>query len=353
MNIKQTITATAAILLMASTASAQGLLGKLKDKAVKAGQKKVEQVVTQKAEKAVEGAVTQTTDEQTVTSDSPARTMTEEAGIAADAVSYDVPNPYTYFDVPTDHHKVALGLPKNDTGEKPAAVKTPLKTSYAAYTISTPDKTTAKVFWNADLRRQYRVSSYKDSRGEHISRTLFIVDSLAFYIIDPDAKTITKTDMKAAQAAFDVDVVERTENIHKVDVVSEAGRWCYMEQKYRKDEIEHGIFNGSEEMLEETDFDLETGIAIRSGRVNGDMTHYRNIHVGLYYPELYELPKGYKWIVRDFSGFINTSQQDGQRQKEGYDELQKRAEKEGWNQKSETLEDALKKLGKAGNAGKK
>ena len=39
MNIKLTITAAAAFLLMASTASAQGLLGKLKDKAVKAGQK--------------------------------------------------------------------------------------------------------------------------------------------------------------------------------------------------------------------------------------------------------------------------------------------------------------------------
>ena len=49
MNIKQTITATAAILLVASTVNAQGVLGKLKDKAVKAGQKKVEQVVTKKA----------------------------------------------------------------------------------------------------------------------------------------------------------------------------------------------------------------------------------------------------------------------------------------------------------------
>lgn len=46
MNIKQTIIATAAILMMASTASAQGLLGKLKDKV----KQKVEQKVSDKVD---------------------------------------------------------------------------------------------------------------------------------------------------------------------------------------------------------------------------------------------------------------------------------------------------------------
>lgn len=303
MNIKQTITATAAILLMASTASAQGLFGKLKDKAVKAGQKKVEQVVTQKAEKAVEEAVTQPADEQTSTADSPAR-KTDGSGIAADAVSYDVPNPNTDWDVPTDYTKVALGLPKNDSGDKPALQKPRDCVSYAAFQIprSREAGSPAKVFYNADRRRIYTINyvTYADG-SKKIDRTLSIIDSLAFYQIDHEKKTITKVALSTVQNAAMYGVVDHEHAVDVKDISSEAGRWCYNPSGYSKTTRELFGQEVKEEGRSGRWVDLETGIDLALDEGGGKDIFVRNIHVGLFYPELYDLPGGYKWQVMDFS----------------------------------------------------
>ena len=298
MNIKQTIIATAAILMMASTASAQGLLGKLKDKAIKAGQKKVEQVVTKEVEKAVEGAVTPTADEQNATTDSPARTTTEDAGTAADAVNVEAPNPYTKIARPS--HSIPLGLPQNDNGAAPTGMPAEC-VSYSAYEFDPVKEDLnggwSKVFYNATNKRHFTITYHDDGK---VSKSLIIPDSAAFYMIDDEKKTIQRFSM-AEQGQMllngmdDVFVEGKTERTADAgEIVRCDGRWC-LRKTYKATSTGRG---GTSENTSYSYFDMETGIKIRQDV--GNQNFLRGIHLGLSYPELFELPEGYKMVNLNF-----------------------------------------------------
>ena len=252
MNIKQTITATAAILLMASTASAQGLFGKLKDKAVKAGQKKVEQVVTQKAEKAVEGAVMQTTDEQTSTTDSPTRTTTEVTG--------------------------SVGLPKNTDGPQPQE-NAKANASYTA--IITYPSHSQEIYYDGVARRRYAVRTDRPT-----DRSLLIADSLIVYNIDDAKKTITVMSLQGANGAKTYKKIN-----HKKEVVEYADRWCIYETYVAE---EHDAMG----QVMQTHFaiwtDIETGITLREDQNGGPEQEMSHITLGTHPDKAFDLPKGYK-----------------------------------------------------------
>lgn len=232
-----------------------------------------------------------------------------------------VPNPYTYFDVPKSAGEVALGLPKNDNGEKPEFQGPPATVSYCAYRISS-EGYPSKVFYNAVTKREFTVSSGTNAATgkREILKELSILDSLAIYRINDEEKTITKIPTEALKAMAGTMTSGRTQNESTVDIVPEAGRWCHMRR------VIHTV---DDEAFSETTYtDLETGIAILKDE-SGIRTYLRNIHLGNPYPEVFELPQGYKFVVNDMSRQAEMMQQleglMGRTSKEAAEASQKKA----------------------------
>ena len=212
-----------------------------------------------------------------------------------------VPNPYTYFDVPSSPSEIALGLPKNDDGEKPE-LRQPVPTvTYCAYRIS-KEGYPAKVFYDAVSKREFTVSfGVNSATGKReILKELSIPDSLAIYKINDETRTITKIPTEALKAIAGTMTSDRTQEEAKVEIAPEAGRWCHVRRVIHTDD--------SDKWSETTYTDLETGIAILKDE-SGIRTYLRNIHLANPYPEVFELPQGYKFVVNDMSKQAEMMQQ--------------------------------------------
>ena len=210
-----------------------------------------------------------------------------------------VPNPYTEFDVPDNPFDVALGLPKNDNGDEPALKVPKVKQSYAAFVF--PDQgPRGKEYWNAERERMYSVS-YEMIHGEkRVNKMLAIVDSMAIYMIDDAKKLITKIPISAVEAAAMHDVVRKDVILNESDISSSQGRWCYSHAGATESTLEIAGHETKEVNGETTYTDLETGIVLEVTR--GFAHDYtRNIHLGVFYPEIFDLPEGYTMIVQDFT----------------------------------------------------
>lgn len=257
MNIKQNIIATAAILLMASTTNAQGLLGKLKDKAIKAGQKKVEQVVTKKAEKAVEGAVMQTADEQTATTDSPARIS------------------------PTDQSKIQNYIePKKKLTQYKCDVFNGYETKVATEYVDGMDFV------------------LKEEDGKHC-----IQKDSVLYVIDHKSKTITKLDLrktfKGGKGFGDRLVTQM-----KGSPVSSNTKVVYLEDESIDGVLcrhyvayvssSDGSMNSDREVWEHPEWGIPLKVVTAASKEFTEI--YRNFEIGPQPKELFELPRNYRMI---------------------------------------------------------
>jgi hypothetical protein len=239
-------------------------------------------------------------------------------GLAAVA---QVPNPYTYFDVPTDPYEVPVGLPKNDEGDQPPLQKPRPTVSYCAYRIG-PEGYPTKIFYDATSKRQYSVASgINPATGEEeIIKTLTIPDSLALYRINDKAKTITKLPAEAMKAVGSVDVTDRKDDVTEEDMVSNSDRWCYMKTVVTKEKFEGPYGTNEDEHYRTTYTDPETGITLCED-ADGIETFIRNIHLGVPYPEVFELPKDYTFIVQDFSSGLDAYKEMEDKMKKVYEKL--------------------------------
>lgn len=234
---------------------------------------------------------------QQVTNQTPPAGTSEPAGRA---VPGSVPNPYTAFDIPDNPFDVSLGLPQNDkSGERPSLVKPSARVSYAAYYY--PDTgPRSKEFWNAERQRMYSVSFERFNGEERVDRMLAIVDSMAIYMIDDAKKLITKVPLSAVEAAAMHDVVSIDTIIDEHDVSSSQGRWCYAHRAATETTLDIAGHAVTDTYGDTTYIDLETGITLEVS--HGFAHEYtRNIHLGVFYPEIFDLPVGYRMIVQDFS----------------------------------------------------
>lgn len=219
---------------------------------------------------------------------------------AGRAVPGAVPNPYTTFDIPDNPFDVSLGLPQNDkSGERPSLVKPSGRVSYAAYYY--PDTgPRSKEFWNAERQRMYSVSFERFNGEDRVNRMLAIVDSMAVYMIDDAKKLITKIPLSAVEAAAMHDVVSIDTIIDEHDVSSSQGRWCYAHRAATETTLDIAGHAVTDTYGDTTYIDLETGITLEIS--HGFAHEYtRNIHLGVFYPEIFDLPAGYRMIVQDFS----------------------------------------------------
>lgn len=234
-----------------------------------------------------------------------------------------VPNPYTYFDVPDNPHEVPVGLPQNDDGDKPALQKPRPQVSFCAYRIG-PEGYPTKIFFDAASKRQYSVASgVNPATGEQeIIKTLSIPDSLALYRINDEARTITKLPAEAMQALGSVDVKERKDEVTEEDIESNSDRWCYMKTVVTTEMLEGSLSSATEEHYRSTYTDLETGIQLCED-AGGIVTYIRNIHLGVPYPEVFELPKGYTFVTQDFSSGLDAYKQMEEKMKKTYEQLEK------------------------------
>ena len=299
MNIKQTITATAAILLMASTVNAQGVLGKLKDKAVKAGQKKVEQVVTKKAEKTLEGAVLQTTDHQP--------TATGRSSESTQAVGAPIAMPKTgnaTFD------KASLGLTPNIDAAKPTSIKTG-KSEYSALQVYTPQPQKLSRIYDKGLNRR---QDNLDAAGRVTDYVLYLTNpsnpaDITAYYVYPSQKFIQK--MPSLPQRDSIHILTSLEDgklkIEKdEELVKYEGRWCVkrhvkfteterhaenVNSRREYDVVEGGTFNENQWSY----VDCETGINLCE-RSEGGSLLTRGIEFGTQPDSLFVLPKDYKMV---------------------------------------------------------
>ena len=309
MNRKRILPLLTALLMLSAGASAQGLLGKLKDKAIKAGQKKVEQVVTKKAEKAVDETVSgntdtdvEPTDEQTTTATKSQPTYAIQSGSDVEAENIEAPNPYTKTARPS--HSIPLGLPQNDNGAAPTGMPAEC-VSYSAYEFDPVKEDLnggwSKVFYNASNKRTFTITYYDDGK---VSKSLTIPDSASFYMIDDEKKTIRRFSIKEQGQTLlngldDVFVEGKTERkVASTDIIARDGRWCFC-KTYKATSTGRG---GTSEAVSFAYYDMETGIKIRQDV--GNQNFLRGIHLGLSYPELFELPKGYKMVNLDFGAAL-------------------------------------------------
>lgn len=319
MDMKKIVLLITAVVLTCASASAQNLLERLGNRAKNA----VEQNVGRKVEKGVndllDGKIGKkeernnnnqnNTQTQNTSQTAPASAGTVAASQRGQAgastpqgkeVPGPVPNPYTVNDIPDNPFDVALGLPENDkTSERPSLVKPAAHVSYAAYHFPLTGPR-SKEFWNAERRRMYSVS-YDNSNGqERISKMLAIADSMAVYVINDASKVIVKMPISAVVAAQMQNVVSSETILDESDISSSQGRWCYKHDGAT--ESVHDVAGHQRtEVGGETSFiDLETGITIQ---VDYGFAHEytRNIHLGVFYPEIFDLPEDYRMVVQDFS----------------------------------------------------
>ena len=253
-----------------------------------------------------------------------------------------VPNPYTEFDIPDNPFDVPLGLPENDkSGERPAMVKPASRVSYAAYTF--PDiGASGKEFWNAERQRMYSVS-YEIFNGERlVHKMLAIVDSMAIYMIDDAQKLITKIPVSSVQALAMHNVVSKETVLNENEISTSQGRWCYAHSGATESTLEFAGHQTTETNGETTYTDLETGITLE---VTHGFSHdyTRNIHLGLYYPEIYDLPAGYRMIVQDFTAGMQKIDEMEENWKSFEEQVQGM---DLGNMKNKSTEELLQMLGK-------
>ena len=247
-----------------------------------------------------------------------------------------VPNPYTTFDTPENPFDVGLGLPKNDEGDKPAQMRARERVSYAAYTYPAVGNR-GKEFWNAERKRMYSISFGMWNGKPQVSKFLAVLDSLAIYQINDEAKTITKFPLSAVQEVASHNVISNTQIYKAVDISSSQGRWCHMSSGAHETTYDIAGHEASEVNGETSYTDLETGIVIEVTH-GFDHDYTRNIHVGLFYPEIYDLPEGYRMITVDFK--------DQMRQMDEMEERWKNAEEQMKNLdlENKSLEELMKML---------
>lgn len=240
-------------------------------------------------------------------------------GLAALA---QVPNPYTYNDVPDVAFDVPLGLPAHDEGEQPAMQKPRPQVSFCAYRIGTHG-TPAKVSYDAASKRQFSVSSgINPATGEmQVTKTLSIPDSLAIYRIDDAAKTITKLPGEGMQALNNVDVKSKSEQMTEEEMAYSCDRWCYMKTIVTTETFDGPYGSNTDEHYRTSFIDPETGITLCED-ADGIVTYMRNIHLGVPYPEVFELPAGYKFVVQDLSSGLDAYQKFEDQMKARYEQLE-------------------------------
>ena len=279
-----------AVALICAPAGAQNLLKNLGNRARNA----VERNVGNKVEKAVNDALDGKIGDK--------KDIDDSAGIIAVQETipqeYEPVDPYTVTGRPL--HSIPLGLPQNDDAAAPTSLPADC-VSYCAYEFDPVaedlDGSWKKVFYNAANRRKY-VITYND-QGE-VSRALTIPDSLAFYRIDPEKKIIQKYSVSNAEELLGGidDIFEQKSGRGVVGSEIEAtdGRWCYRREHVTTSTDKRGV---TREIKTYDYFDLETGILIRE--VGGNKNFLRGIRIGLFYPELFELPEGYTMKTIDLT----------------------------------------------------
>ncbi len=173
--------------------------------------------------------------------------------------------------------------------------------SYCAYEFDPVaedlDGSWKKVFYNANNRRKY-VITYND-KGK-VSRALTIPDSLAFYRIDPEKKIIQKYSVSNAEELLggidDMFDQKSERGVVGSEIEATDGRWCYRRELITTSTDRQGV---TREIKTYEYVDLETGILIRE--VGGNKNFLRGIRIGLFYPELFELPEGYTMKTIDLT----------------------------------------------------
>ena len=211
---------------------------------------------------------------------------------------YEPVDPYTVTGRPL--HSIPLGLPKNDDAAAPTSLPAEC-VSYCAYEFDPVaedlDGSWKKVFYNAGNRRKY-VITYND-QGK-VSRALTIPDSLAFYRIDPEKKIILKYSVSNAEELLggidDIFDQKSERGVVGSEIEATDGRWCYRREHVTTSTDKRGV---TREIKTYEYFDLETGILIR--KVGGNKNFLRGIRIGLFYPELFELPEGYTMKTIDLT----------------------------------------------------
>ena len=237
-----------------------------------------------------------------------------------DAPVAGVPNPYTIFDTPENPFDVGLGLPKNDDSEEPPLRKAHECVSYAAYTYPALGAR-GKTFVNAERKRIYRISFQKWHDGtDLVSKFLAIVDSMAIYKIDDAKKTITKMPLDAIQDAAGMFTVKKEKVLDESEIASSQGRWCYAHSGATESTMEFAGHQSKEVNGETTYTDLETGITIETTH-GFDHDYLRNIHLGVFYPEIFELPTGYKMVVMDLTKGMKQMEEMEQKWKSAEDQM--------------------------------
>ncbi len=246
------------------------------------------------------------------------------AGLAAMA---QVPNPYTYNDVPDVAFDVPLGLPAHDEDAQPGMQKPRPQVSFCAYRISTHG-TPAKVFYDAASKRQFSVSSgINPATGEmQVIKTLSIPDSLAVYRIDDAARTVTKLPGEGMQALNNLDVSSKSEQMTEEEMAYSCDRWCYMKTIVTTETFDGPFGSQTDEHYRTSFIDPETGITLCED-ADGIETYMRNIHLGVPYPEVFELPAGYKFVVQDLSSGLDAYQKFEEQMKARYEQLMKQLPK--------------------------
>ncbi len=299
----------AAGLLLAQPAPAQSMVERLKNRAKNA----VENNIGNKVEKGINDIFNgKSGNNQSKNNDDRSEkagpASSNAAGNAAreaapnggiDAQLGGVPNPYTTFDTPENPFDVGLGLPKNDDGPKPGQFKARERVSYAAYSYPAWGFR-GKEFWNAERKRLYSITFGMQNGERRVTKFLAVLDSLAIYQINDEAKTVTKFPLSAIQSVATHDVVSNTQIYKEEDIASSQGRWCHMSSGAHEEVRDVAGHEVSEVNGETSYTDLETGIVIEVTH-GFDHDYTRNIHLGLFYPEIFDLPEGYKMITVDFT----------------------------------------------------
>lgn len=242
-------------------------------------------------------------------------------GLTANA---QVPNPYTYNDVPDVALDVPLGLPAHDENAQPQMQKPRPQVSFCAYRISTHG-TPGKVFYNAASKRQFSVSSgINPATGENqVVKTLSIPDSLAIYRIDDVSRTITKMPGEGIQALNNMDVKTKSEQMTEEEMAYSCDRWCYRKTIVTTETFDGPYGSRTDEHYRTSFIDPETGITLCED-ADGIVTYMRNIHLGVPYPEVFELPAGYKFVVQDLSSGLEAYKKFEQQMKARYEQLEGR-----------------------------
>lgn len=275
------------IALVCANANAQSLLERLGKRARNA----TEQSIGNMVEKGVNDVLDGKADKK------------GQAGASASqgkAAPGSVPNPYTAFDIPENPFDVALGLPENQDSAEPALVVPSSKQSYAAFTYG-GDGLRGKEFWNAERQRLFTVTFQKVNGEKIVDRSLTIVDSMAVYTIIDEEKLIIKMPLASIKSAAMHNVVKNEEVFSKNQLSTSQGRWCYKSAGGSVTTTKQGDREITEENSEASFYDLETGIVLEVKHGFGH-DYTRNIHLGVFYPEIFDLPADYKMVVQNVAG---------------------------------------------------